>query len=99
MEAKGNGTLPFFGRQPDKPLHATDKKVDEDGVLFVQRVYTTTIPAQADTTMHNSILVDTATEDTGIGQRLINKADYPVTEGREIQLYGYYNMIYDYQAS
>ena len=59
LEVEGNGTLPSCGRQHDKPLHATDMKEGEDGVLFVQRVYTTTTPAQADPTLHNSTLLDT----------------------------------------
>ena len=67
----------------------------EDGVLYVQHVYTTTMPDQTDTTMHNYTLVDTAT--TGIEQLLINKADDPVAEDGEIQRYSYCNMIYDYQ--
>ena len=86
MEAKGNGTLPFFGRQPDKPSHATDKKVDKDGVLSVQHVHTPTLPAQTDTTMHDTS-VDTVTGDESIGQQLINND--AVAEDGEIQPHCY----------
>ena len=92
MEAKGNGTLPFFGRQPDKPLHATDKEVDKDGVLFVQHVHTPTLPAQTDTTMHDTY-ADTVTGDARIEQQLIHND--PVAEDGEIQPRGHHNMIYD----
>ena len=83
-----------FERRPDKPLHATDKKVDKDGVLSVQHVHTPTMPAQTDTTMHDTS-VDTVAGDESIEQQLLNKD--PVAEDGEIQPHGYCNMIYDYQ--